>query len=376
MRILYIYSDWKWTGPSQPIVELCDYMSRHGEDVAILTSTPKNPERGLLSYIESKEIFITTTLMKRGGIVGFLKNRGSIKQCIREFQPDIIHTFRENDLASLSGDLRQRLIVFTDFAVAVPNLLRKTIWRKADVVTTFSRELGGIMNSKLGNVVHINPWLNTKAQLQKQTLHNVSILDEFKIHNKPFVIGLIMRIQPHRRFDLVIETAKRIKASGKNIVFLILGRGKARILKQAKESSEKFGLANTILFGGYRKADYWDSINCFDVMLYTVPGSDGTARALRQCQAIGKPVICLKNDFLQEIVHDKVDGFVVAEDPDEIASCIFRLYDNKDLHSEFSKNSLQRGLSYSLEIVGEEILRLYRGRLHLKRDGVIIASNR
>lgn len=366
MRILYIYSDWKWTGPSQPIVELCDYMSRYG-DVAILTSTPKNPERGLTSYIESKKIFITTTLMKRGGVVGFFKNRESIKQYIREFRPDIIHTFRENDLASLAGDLHQRLIVFTDFAVAVPNFLRRTIWRKADVVTTFSKKIGEIMNLKLGNVVHINPWLNTKVLPQKQILHNVSILDEFRIHNKPFVIGLIMRIQPHRRFDLVVETAKRIKASGRNIVFLILGRGKARILKQAKESSERFGLANTILFGGYRKEDYWDSIHCFDVMLYTVPGSDGTARALRQCQAMGKPVICLKNDALQEMVHDNVDGFMVGEDPDEIASRIYQFYDNKDLYVKFSRNSLQQGSSYSLETVGKEILHLYEEKLHLKK---------
>ena len=59
------------------------------------------------------------------------------------------------------------------------------------------------------------------------------------INNKSFIVGLVMRLQPYRRFDLVIETAKRIKASGKNIIFLILGRGKARIVKQIKESSEK-----------------------------------------------------------------------------------------------------------------------------------------
>ena len=102
-------------------------------------------------------------------------------------------------------------------------------------------------------------------------------------------------------------------------------------------------------------------------MFYTIPGSDGTARALRQCQAMGKPIICLKNDFLQSIVHDKVDGFVVGEGPDEIAHSIYRLYDNKNLHSEFSKNSLQQGLSYSLETVGDKILHLYEERLHLKK---------
>lgn len=364
MRILYIYSDWKWTGPSQPIVELCDYMSKHA-DVAILTSTPKNLERSLTSHVESKKIKITTTLIKRGGIVGFFKNRESIKQCIREFQPDIIHTFRENDLASLAGDLRQKLIVFTDFAVDLPGFLHRTIWRKADVITTFSKKISEILSPKLENVVHISNWLNMKAIVQ--TPHNVSVPNEFMTTNKSFIIGIVMRLQPYRRLYLVIETAKCIKASGKNIKFLILGRGKAGIVKQLKESSEKFGLSDTIIFGGYRKADYWDIINCFDVMFYTIPGSDGTARALRQCQAMGKPIICLKNDFLQEIVHDKVDGFVVGEEPDEIAYSIYRLYDNKNLHSEFSKNSLQQGLSYSLEKVGEEILHLYEERLHLKK---------
>src|SRR5574342_122507 len=122
MKILYVYSDWKWTGPSQPIVELCNSMSEHA-DVALLTSVPKNAKRSLVSRIESKRIKIISTLIKRGGFANFLKNSKIIKQYIEDFQPDVVHTFREVDLASLPSDLPQSLIIFTDFKITLPGVL-------------------------------------------------------------------------------------------------------------------------------------------------------------------------------------------------------------------------------------------------------------
>lgn len=280
MRILYVYSDWKWTGPSQPIVELCNSMSGHA-DCTLITVMPKRANESLISHIENPKIEIIPTLTKLGGFAGFLKNSKIIKQCIDNLDPDVVHTFRETDIAALPSAMPQSLSVFTDFKVTLPGMFRKFIWKKADVITVFSRKIKEILCRKFENIIQIHPWLDIKSI--PSSFNRMTIRSKFCIDNNDFVVGVVMRLQPHRRLDLVLETAKCIKDTAYNIKFLILGRGKTKIVNDAKALSDKFGLGNTVIFGGYRAEDYWDAVNCFDVLLYTIAGSDGTARALRQC---------------------------------------------------------------------------------------------
>ena len=353
MKILYEYSDHKWTGPSQPIVELCNYMSKKA-DVMLLTSAPKIPDTGLISHVESGSVKTVQTLAKRGGIGAMMRNRRVAKQVVQQFDPDIIHFFRDRDLAVHLGNSHKAVKIFTDFRVTPPGFLKKTICKRADVFTVFSLKLRDRLQSDFRKVVCLKPWLAVH-QIPKEPKN---IRPEFGLKDDDFVVGLVMRVQHHRKFELVVEVAKIIKESGKNIKFLLLGRG-PNLNKLAIMPVKKHKLEDSVIFGGYKRLDYWDAVHCFDVMFYTVAGSDGTARALRQCQALGKPIICLNRDFVEEIVHDGIDGFVTGDDPKEIAERLFALYSQKDLLFEFSKQSAGQGRKYDLENVGDEIYALY-----------------
>ena len=35
MRCLHLLSDWKWTGPAEPVVSLCESLERLGVDVSL-----------------------------------------------------------------------------------------------------------------------------------------------------------------------------------------------------------------------------------------------------------------------------------------------------------------------------------------------------
>ncbi|MCF6150426.1 MAG: glycosyltransferase [Candidatus Kuenenia sp.] len=353
MKILYVYSDHKWTGPSQPIVELCNYMSRRA-DVMLLTSKPKVPDTGLISHVQSERLKTEQTLVKRGGIGALMKNRNIMKQVVQQFEPDIIHFFRDRDLAAHLGNSRKVVKIFTDFKVVPPGFLQRAIRKRADVVTVFSHKLRNNLQNDFRKVVYLNPWLDIH-QIPKEPKN---IRPEFGVKDEDFVVGLVMRVQHHRRFELVIEVAKLIKQSGINIKFLLLGRG-PNLNKLAVEPVKKHKLEDIVIFGGYKRLDYWDAVHCFNVMFYTVAGSDGTARALRQCQAFGKPIICLVSDFVEEVVHDGVDGFVVRNDPKEIVEKLFILSSHKDMLTEFSKQSAAQGRKYDLENIGSEIFELY-----------------
>jgi len=320
----------------------------------LLTSKPKVQDTGLVSHVESDRVKVLQTLAKRGGIGALVKNRRVVKQVVQEFEPDIIHFFRDRDLAVHLGNSRKAAKIFTDFKVAPPGFLKKTICKRADVVTVFSHKLKDTLQNDFKEVVYLNPWLDV-CQIPKEPRN---IRSEFGLRDEDFVVGLVMRVQHHRRFELVVEVAKLIKQSGKNIKFLLLGRG-PNLNKLAVEPVKKYKLEDIVIFGGYKRLDYWDAVHCFNVMFYTVAGSDGTARALRQCQAFGIPIICLRSDFVEEVVHNGIDGFVVRDDPKEIAERLLFLSSHKDVLAEFSKQSAVQGRLYDLEDVGREIYKLY-----------------
>lgn len=362
MKILYIYSDWKWTGPSQPIVELCNFMSEKAK-VFLLMSTPKHPESRFVAHVRTDRINLIQGLQKRGGIGSLMKNRRLIMRIIRQVKPDIIHLFRERDLITLPGNSENFIKVFSNLKDAYPGKLKRTFWKIANVITVFQKKLHDKLFQELRNVVYIKPWLN----LRQIPAEHKNVRSEFGLSAEDFVVGLVMRIQPHRRFDLVIETANLVKKSQKRIKFLLFGKG-PYVQKLVMEPIRKYGLADVIVHGGYRKDDYWDAINSFDIMFYTVAGSDGTARALRQCQAMGKPVICLHNDFMQEIVQDGINGFIVHDKPEEeeIVEKIYALYSDRNMFIDFSKRSESQGKTYDLNKIGQEMYALYDDQMRQK----------
>jgi len=54
MRILHLFSNWKWTGPADPVLNLCKGLSHRGHDVTLATEKPlcrlrQHREKGLES---------------------------------------------------------------------------------------------------------------------------------------------------------------------------------------------------------------------------------------------------------------------------------------------------------------------------------------
>ena len=43
MKIFHLFSDWKWTGPSEPIVNLCKELEGRGHDVTLAYRKPPLP---------------------------------------------------------------------------------------------------------------------------------------------------------------------------------------------------------------------------------------------------------------------------------------------------------------------------------------------
>ena len=104
------------------------------------------------------------------------------------------------------------------------------------------------------------------------------------------VVGIVARAQRHRRFDLLLEAAARLFARDASARLLVIGRG-THIEETAQRPAERLGIADRVIFAGYRTDDYIDVLRCVSVFTFLVPGSDGGCRALLEAAACGLPAV-------------------------------------------------------------------------------------
>ena len=129
-----------------------------------------------------------------------------------------------------------------------------------------------------------------------------------------YVVGIVARVQWHRRFGVLLDAAEKAAASLPDFRLLVIGRGTNLEAIAARPVLER-GLQGVVKFAGYLEADdYVGCLAALDAKVFLVPGSDGSCRAVREAMAMGVPAIVADCGMLPEIVEDGVTGRVIAAD--------------------------------------------------------------
>jgi glycosyltransferase involved in cell wall biosynthesis len=138
------------------------------------------------------------------------------------------------------------------------------------------------------------------------------------------VIGIVARAQRHRRFELLLEAMAHVVARRPEARLVVVGRG-THIEETAVRPAARLGIADRVVFAGYRTDDYVDVLRCLDVFTFLVPGSDGGCRAVLEAFACGIPAVTSRRGALPEIGVDGETGFFVDEQPERLAEAWERL---------------------------------------------------
>ena len=121
------------------------------------------------------------------------------------------------------------------------------------------------------------------------------------------VIGMVARFQKYRRTEIFLEAIKLIVKEFPKIKVLLIGRS-SQMEESVVKPMKRLGMEPWVILGGYQTEYYIDTLACMDIFVFLMPGSDGTARALREAMAMGKPVIVADRGMLPELVEDGVSG--------------------------------------------------------------------
>ena len=342
MRVLHLFSDWKWTGPAEPTLSLCEHLTDLGIDVTL--AYRKTPE-------EFKERTVEKEIKKRNikSYDGFRLNRyfspkdwiydlRAINEYAKRNNVDIVHTHLSHDYLTtvFSFLLRKNrpLIVRSDHkrdGMPVNTFMSWAI-SHTDGIVSYSKKI--IEQDIKGFSFLVE---RTCVVPPGVSIHSGQVKDmrgEFNLNERELVIGVIGRLKPDRGYDVILKAFSQVREKIKHVKLVIVGRS-SQIEKSINEPLAALGLKDDVILAGYRVDDYFSMIAMFDLFIMMRAGSDGSARALREVMAMGKPAIVSDMGMLPELVEDGGTGFVVRPEEHMLAEKIMALLSDEGMRKTF-----------------------------------------
>ncbi len=379
MKILHLFSNWKWTGPAEPALNLCLAQKNMGHNASFACgAAPKGFENIVAAKAAERGLSAITrfNLKKHFRVARNLSDIFRLGKFIQNEGFDVVHTHLPND--HLIGALAARrssknvLLVRTCYSgeplrrsIRNSYLLKKC----ADGLITVSEsgKAGNIARFLLNNERVIK--VDGAVDLVRFNPNNVKrdLKESLGIKQGDIVAGIIARVQRHRQFDMLLKATAIAVKSEPRLKLLIIGRG-TNIEELAVNPVKELNIQDNVIFSGYRKDDYVDVLDCMDINIFIVPGSDGSCRAVREAMAMGKPVISSSRGILPELVVDGEAGFIVDENPIEFAGAILKLAKDCELRDKLGNSAREKALrDFDLTKQAEMVNAFYQKLSELQR---------
>jgi glycosyltransferase involved in cell wall biosynthesis len=331
LRVLHLFSNYKWTGPAEPAHALAVGLQGMGLEVVFRSSAytkgdarnhvaERGAARGLAPVLD-------LDLSKHRKPWRDWRDARRLRARLAAERWDVVHCHLANDtrIARRAGAARLVRTVYETEPERIPAFDWDAI-RAARRLFVFARGVERALAERgvePRRIVH----LEATVDLARFTPGDGSARRRaLGFGPDDFVAGIVARVQPQRRFDLLLDAAERAAAACPRFRLVVIGRG-SKLDAVAREPARARGLLDRVVFfpGYFEGADYVEVLRALDAKLFLVPGTDGSARAVREALACGVPVVCTRRGILPELVRDGVTGRVLDESPEAFADALVAL---------------------------------------------------
>lgn len=319
LNVIHILASHKWTGPAEGVVTLCRDLKQRGHHVRFFcTSDPRRlltdkaiergviPEEGL--WLSPKHPILTAL------------DVGRLRQLLKKERPDILHLHLSADhwigaLAARWSTVSTRVIRTIHHPRTIrPRPARRWLFESATdgFITLCDQDRQELLRcyqvgSKSMAVIHgavdtarFHPDLDSRP-----------IRAEFGIGPSTPVVGMVARLQPHRRHEIMLEVLVRLKKLLPTVRLLLVGRGERQ--PALEDQTRELGLERHVIFTGYRDRDLPSVYAAMNVKVFLAGGSDASCRAVLEAMACGLPVVAFPVGALSETIVSGVTGYLVSE---------------------------------------------------------------
>ncbi len=329
MKVLHLFSNYKFTGPADPALVLASALKEIGVDVTFAAGRTPAGDRGVMELARERglPLFEGLRLSKHGHPLAWIRDVVTLKRLLGRQHFDVVHTHLPNDhhIATTATQATGTPVVRSlyDFAVPRGRRSRISLDRTAALLaptTGAADELSRVLPALRDRVSVVAPVLDLD---RFHAIQNPETRAGWGISPTDLVIGVVARMQLHRRFPELIEGFAQAAREDLSLHLVILGRGTNQQIV-AHDPAARSGVGERIHFPGYiDPATYPTVLPAFDALIFLVPGSDGTCRAMREAQLSGVPVITTRRGLLPHLMAHDESGILLEKDtPAAIADAI------------------------------------------------------
>jgi glycosyltransferase involved in cell wall biosynthesis len=381
MRVLHLFSNWKWTGPAEHALTTArDLFDKSYTLTFACGKPPPAVEDSLAKRVQESGIPLESGLYLNKHF-NVWHNTGDVFRLwnyINKHTVDLIHTHLLNDhfiaaMAVMCSSRKIALIrtLYDGTGEEVTTRDRLLISHATDGVITVSGMAQHTMQQHAaispGKIWKICPGVDCKRF--NPDIDGRAVRLRYGVGEHAPLVGIVARVQTHRRFAVFIRAIKLVAREIPGVKVFIIGRG-THIQEVAIQPVKDMGLTDNVVFTGYHLQGYTELLAALDLKVFLVPGSDGSCRAVREAMAMGKPVIVSRRGMLPEIVEDGVSGFVVDDTPENLAYAISALVKDHTLRKKMGEAARKRmSEEYNATIQNEKIENVYRQVMNKTRPG-------
>jgi glycosyltransferase involved in cell wall biosynthesis len=362
LRILHVTSDWKWTGPAEPMLVAGSALRARGHGVELACPAPPPGERGVLDVARERGVE-PVLLLERGRGLRPWRDRRDVRRLRRRLAADsydVVHVWhtRAHGLALRSRRGCGVLVrAHSDGREPRPGE-RWLLERGCDVLVCTSEacaatHVGGA--HAVAGAVDVGRFRPVREPAERERGRALLCVEP----GAP-LIGVVARVQAHRRFDLLLDAMASLCAADPARRLVVLGRG-TRLDTVARRPVAERGLERQVVFAGHLEgADYAAALRTLDVLCYLVPGSDGGCRAVLEAAASGVPAVVSRRRGLAEWVRDGDTGWVVEEQRDALTAALARLLDRPEERTRMAAGARALAVArFAPARLGEDLERVY-----------------
>ncbi len=366
LAVCHLASGDRWAGAEVQVATLLRALAQRG-DLA-LSAILLNPGR-LEEELSSAGIEVTVFPESQMGFFAILRQA---TQQLRRHPVRILHShrYKENLLAALlarrcavpvvvrsqhglpepfSGwkNMKQRCLHYADRQVAR--------WA-TDAVIGVSQELAEQLRqqTRANNVVLI------RNGIAVDRVHSALTASEAKarlgLPTGALVVGNAGRLEPVKRLDIFLETARQISSSLPEARFLLVGEG--REAGRLRDLASRLGFEDRVLFTGHRD-DVYDALRAMDVLLLT-SDHEGLPMVLLEAQCLGVPVVARCVGGVPEVLRHEAGGVLVdSSQPEELAAACVKLLSDPAHRRSLAAAARDAVREFDVQKSAAEVARLY-----------------
>ena len=173
-------------------------------------------------------------------------------------------------------------------------------------------------------------------------------------HTGQMIVAQVGRLADEKEVGLTLEVARRIAADGLPMKFWILGDGPLR--DELRAEAEDLDM---VKFFGHRN-DIGDFLAAADVLLH--PASyEALGSVIVEAMQQSVAVVASRVGGIPEVVVDKITGYLVTSgDVDGFCAALKELHSKPELRERMARAGLERANSFSLKVMTDRYLELYR----------------